>query len=125
MKEVSDWQIANMAGKNREAKKRQRTVSDVIDLDFDPEADENKGLRDQVRILEEEKKQLQVERNELRDVFEELRGMVECPVCLVVPRQGRPVPVCSNGHFLCHPCRDRIRQDTGVDRVPKCPSCTV
>ena len=37
-------------------------------------------------------------------------------------RQGGPVPVCSNGHFLCRTCRDRIRLDAGAE-VAKCPSC--
>ena len=33
------------------------------------------------------------------------------------------MPVCSNGHFLCHPCRDQIKRDAAG--VAKCPSCTV
>ena len=33
------------------------------------------------------------------------------------------MPVCSNGHFLCRPCRDRIQLDA-VD-LAKCPSCTI
>ena len=61
--------------------------------------------------------------------MEELRGMVECPVCLSVPRQGGPVPVCSNGHFVCRTCRDRIRQEATLVNwmlpEPKCPSCMV
>ena len=28
----------------------------------------------------------------------------------------------SNGHIVCHPCKDRIRQDT---LLAKCPSCMV
>ena len=39
------------------------------------------------------------------------------------------MPVCSNGHFVCLTCRDRIRQEArladGVEREPKCPSCMV
>ena len=48
--------------------------------------------------------------------------MIECPVCLNVPRGTRPIPICSNGHIVCHPCKDRIRQDT---LLTKCPSCMV
>merc|ERR1719430_2271288 len=57
----------------------------------------------------------------------ELRGMIECPVGLLVPKQGGPVPVCSNGHFVCKTCQDRIREQAMVDGVgePKCPSCMV
>ena len=36
------------------------------------------------------------------------------------------MPVCSNGHFLCNVCRDRIRLDAEAAQVSaKCPSCTV
>ena len=88
---------------------------------------------DQLRSLEEQNEQLktslkevQVEKKEVDEALEELRGMVECPVCLLVPRQGGPVPVCSNGHFVCHTCRDRIRQEARLaEREPKCPSCMV
>ena len=61
---------------------------------------------------------------QLREAMEELKGMVECPVCYKVPRQGGPLPVCSNGHFLCLSCRDRIRQEA-LDEEAKCPSCMV
>ena len=33
------------------------------------------------------------------------------------------MPVCSNGHFLCRTCRDRIKLDAAG--VAKCPSCIV
>ena len=49
--------------------------------------------------------QLRLENKQLRDLVEELKGVVECPVCLVLPREGGPVPVCSNGHFVCRTCR--------------------
>ena len=88
---------------------------------------EDNGVRNRVRELEEENKRMkkvEEENKELREAMEELRGMVECPVCLLVPRQQGPLPVCSNGHFVCHTCRDRIRQEALVGE-PKCPSCMV
>ena len=88
---------------------------------------EDNGVRNRVRELEEENKRMkkvEEENKELREALEELRGMVECPVCLLVPRQQGPLPVCSNGHFVCHTCRDRIRQEALVGE-PKCPSCMV
>ena len=33
------------------------------------------------------------------------------------------MPVCSNGHFVCRTCRDRIRQEAVLPMEPKCPSC--
>ena len=71
-----------------------------------------------------ELKQLKDENKQLREAMEELKGMVECPVCLKVPHQGGPLPVCSNGHFLCLSCRDRIRQEA-LEQEAKCPSCMV
>ena len=73
---------------------------------------------------DEELKQLKDENKELREAMEELKGMVECPVCFKVPHQGGPLPVCSNGHFLCLSCRDRIRQEA-LEQEAKCPSCMV
>ena len=46
------------------------------------------------------------------------------PDGLMAPREKGPVPVCSNGHIICRPCRDRIRQEAG-EEVAKCPSCMV
>ena len=55
--------------------------------------------------VSEEVVQLRQENKQLRELVEELKGVVECPVCLVLPREGGPVPVCSNGHFVCRTCR--------------------
>ena len=38
-----------------------------------------------------------------RKMVAELEEKVECPVCLVVPREG-PVPCCPHGHITCSPC---------------------
>ena len=89
---------------------------------------EKKELEEQNEQLKRQLEVVEVEKKEMDEVLEELRGMVQCPVCLSVPRQGGPVPVCRNGHFLCHTCKDGIRQEalaTGVGGQPKCPSCMV
>ena len=59
-------------------------------------------IRNQMRELKEENKQMKEdnkhmkevdrENKELKDATAELRGMVECPVCLHVPKLGGPVP---------------------------------
>ena len=69
-------------------------------------------------------KKLEEENRELREAMDDLKGLVECPVCLNLPRQGSPMPVCSNGHFVCLACRDQIRQAAGLEEA-KCPSCMV
>ena len=92
-----------------------------------------KSLEEQNEQLKASLKEVQDEKKEVGEAMEELRGMVECPVCLLVPRDGVPVPVCSNGHFVCCTCRDRIRKDAHPRiRIrqealaePKCPSCMV
>ena len=34
----------------------------------------------------------------------DLESVVECPVCLVIPR-SLPIPCCPAGHIMCRPCR--------------------
>ena len=72
--------------------KRPRTDNLLEDVD----------IRNRMRELEEENKQMKEdnkhmkevdrENKELKDAMAELRGMVECPVCLHVPKLGGPVP---------------------------------
>jgi len=66
-----------------------------------------KELRDNIKnsnIIEEE---LKLERGKV----DNLKKMVECPICLDVPRKG-PIFMCPNGHFLCEKCRQE-----------NCPTC--
>ena len=101
---------------------------------IDEQLVENEKLKGQVRRMEEEilrlrffeeqKKEVEDEKKETKATMEELRTLIECPVCLMVPRKGGPVPVCTNGHIVCCTCRDRIRLDAGVEQA-KCPSCMV
>ena len=43
----------------------------------------------------------------------DLESVVECPVCLVIPRD-LPIPCCPAGHIICRPCRGRVLH---------CPTC--
>ena len=87
-------------------------------------ADEKKKAEDEKRKIEEEKRKMDEEREILKTSLDELRGLIECPVCLHVPRGRGPVPVCNNGHIVCRPCRDQIRLQVGEEQA-KCPSCMV
>ena len=87
-------------------------------------ADEKKKAEDEKRKIEEEKRKMDEEREILKTSLDELRGLIECPVCLYVPRGRGPVPVCNNGHIVCRPCRDQIRLQVGEEQA-KCPSCMV
>ena len=48
-----------------------------------------------MRNMWEEKKEI------LEKMEEELKGLIQCPVCLMAPRERGPVPICSNGHIVC------------------------
>ena len=39
--------------------------------------------------------------------FEDLKKMIECPVCLDVPRKG-PIFACPNGHIICEKCKEDL-----------------
>lgn len=74
------------------------------------------------RDEELERKQVLLESfKENSKLVAKLREMVECPVCLELPREG-PVPVCPNGHVVCSPCLRRRRQIEG-ELITSCPSC--
>ena len=81
-------------------------------------------LEQHCKKLEADKKKRDEELVKMIELVKELVGVVECQVCLVLPKQAGPVPVCPNGHFVCRTCRDRLRQDAGAEAA-KCPSCTV
>ena len=46
----------------------------------------------------------------LRKVVEEMKEKIECTICMEIPMKC-PVPVCSNGHFICSQCLDRREED--------------
>jgi len=76
-------------------------------------------------VLLQENTKLKKERDETEKkmktnekLVKELQEKVECPVCLVVPREG-PVPCCPHGHITCSPCLARLRRDGNME----CPTC--
>ena len=101
--------------------KRPRVFVAGADMELEDLREKVRKQDEKILRLEEEKKNMEAEKKDLK---EELKGLIECPVCLMAPRERGPVPVCSNGHIVCRPCRDRIRQEAG-EEVAKCPSCMV
>ena len=59
----------------------------------------NKVEREKIK-LEDEKSKFEAK----------LRKLVECPVCLKLPRKG-PVPCCANGHLVCSTCLGKLRAE--------------
>jgi len=66
------------------------------------------------QIKHQHKIEVEALRNQMADqkhLIEQLKGKIECPVCMEIPRSG-PVPVCPNGHFVCKKCK-----------TLNCPTC--
>ena len=57
-------------------------------------------------------------KEEIGKIAVKLRKLVECPVCLLTPREG-PVPCCPNGHLVCATCLEKWRGEGRRD----CPTC--
>ena len=51
-------------------------------------------------------KEDQMEQFQLK--MDNMAEMVKCPVCLMLPRENKPVPCCPRGHFVCSTCKDRL-----------------
>ena len=59
-------------------------------------------------MVEEDRAKAEEEITEMELMFEEQLGLVECPVCLALPREDKPVPCCPQGHLVCSPCMDKL-----------------
>ena len=66
--------------------------------------------------VEEESFKLKEERVRVEKMLKEQQKLVECPVCLTLPRAG-PVPCCANGHFVCSPCLGKLREENKLEQV--------
>ena len=52
-------------------------------------------------------------KDSLRTIVAEVESLLECPVCLTLPRD-LPIPSCSSGHIVCQTCRPKVLN---------CPTC--
>jgi len=78
-------------------------------LIFDEKDEAITAMKEEISLLRGEVGEERAKRVRLLDT---LREKVECPVCYEVPPVG-PLPVCPNGHTVCHSC----------NRLPTCPTC--
>ena len=134
LQSVSDLHFsvsAKMGGENRPEKRLKlddlknqqdeiKRLKEVVKEQEKMLASKNKELLEMEaswNIMEREKSKVEerwikVEDEKIR--FEaKLQKLVECPVCLTLPRNG-PVPCCANGHLVCSPCLEKLR---GEDRM--------
>ena len=58
--------------------------------------------------VEEEKLKVEEEKARVEKMSKEQQRLVECPVCLTMPREDKAVPCCPQGHFVCTPCKDQL-----------------
>ena len=62
---------------------------------------ENENMKNLVKSKENLLEQFQLKEDNMAD-------LVKCPVCLMLPRENKPVPCCPRGHFVCSTCKDRL-----------------
>jgi len=102
----------------------QDRVAKLLDENNTILKEKNKAIDQKNKIMVEkteavtEKTRLKKQMENMRKFVVELQGAVECPVCLVVPREG-PVPCCPAGHITCSPCLERWRGEGNEE----CPTC--
>ena len=70
----------------------------------------NEDVLEQLEDREKKLETLETNNKKMKVLMAALQEKVECPVCLVVPREG-PVPCCPSGHITCSPCLDRLRAE--------------
>ena len=78
---------------------------------FEMEESHNKVEKKMMKV-ENENIKLKDEKNKF---VSKLRKLVECPVCLALPRAG-PVPCCANGHLVCSPCLGKLREENKLEQ---------
>ena len=70
--------------------------------------EEREHLEEEEKALQEMKTKVEEERVKVEKMLKEQQKLVECPVCLTLPREDRAVPCCPQGHFVCSPCMDDL-----------------
>ena len=46
--------------------------------------------------------------------IKDIQRILECPICLQMPKNPDQVHFCSNGHLICHDCHGKVQN---------CPIC--
>ena len=73
----------------------------------------NKVEKENVKVeevkakVEQERVKVEEKRVQIEKMSKELQSQVECPVCLTMPRDDKPVPCCPLGHIVCSTCKDK------------------
>ena len=84
--------------KENEELKTALVLRDDLLKQFRLEKENNANL---VKSKEDQMEQFQLKMDNMAE-------MVKCPVCLMLPRENKPVPCCPRGHFVCSTCKDQL-----------------
>ena len=88
-----------------------------------PKIEPNNENRQTAKTNNKSKKKPPEEAARLKSLVGDMRSMVECPVCLHLPRRG-PIPACPNGHIICLSCKEKILERArGAGTEAVCPTC--
>ena len=83
------------------------------DVDLKQLEEEKRQWEIEKKQLEEDKGMLEMERNQAQTILREHQDRVKCAVCLMLPREDKPVPCCPHGHFVCSTCKDKLIRQQG------------
>jgi len=107
--------------KNKVQEERRKAREEINDMEAERVKfeEEKNQVEVQKKTVEEGKRKLdEAQRKAEGKLAEKLRQLVECPVCLSMPRKG-PVPCCAQGHIVCCPCLNRCMEEGRLG----CPTC--
>ena len=118
LKEVVRGLEESLASRNQKLLEMEESKINVEREKATVEKEKDQLKREKAEIAEEknkvEEKKIKVEDEKIK--FEaKMRKLVECPVCLTLPREG-PVPCCANGHLVCNPCLGKLRAENKLEQ---------
>jgi len=121
LKEVVRGLEESLASRNQKLLEMEESKINVEREKATVEKEKDQLKREKAEVAEEKNKveEIKIKVEDEKIKFEaKMRKLVECPVCLTLPREG-PVPCCANGHLVCNPCLGKLRAENKLD----CPTC--
>ena len=110
---LEEYTVKVKAKVERENAKVEKGKAEVKREKAEVEEEKTKVELEKTR-MEEEKAKLGEERVRVEKLIKEQESLVECPVCLSLPREDRAVPCCPKGHFVCTSCLENLIRQAQV-----------
>lgn len=102
-----------MKVRSRSMKVRRMTILQILKRKFSPPE-----AVDRSRTMSNKDNTMAKKAAKYDKLMAELKGKVECPVCLTVPTTSQMM-ACPRGHLVCSPCRDKMTAE-GQEECPVC-----